>query len=126
MKIEEIKIYITKIEDGFDNEGNLYLKCKGYNCYKTLSSKGKKRNGLNWFSSIRLYPINEQQYVETKNRLFKQTIDKPKLHILCYDNDLTTNLIGGAIRPILVVNKYDFVFDKLFRKNVLLKGGYNG
>lgn len=116
MKLEELKITITRLEDGLDKEGNTFLKAKGYNVY----GKGKQRN-YNLFSSIKLYPVNVEQFEETKNRLFSQTEAKPKLQIVGYDNDLTTHVKNGTLFAVLVCNKYDFVKDKLFRKTNLVK-----
>jgi hypothetical protein len=119
MKLEELKLTITRIEDFIDKDGNYCLKCKGYNAYKT-QIKGKKANAFNFFTNIRLYPISQEQYDETKNRLFNQTVDKPKLKVIAYENELTTHLIGGKICCVLTVNRYDFEKDKLFRKNKLI------
>lgn len=118
MKLEELKITITRLEDGLDKDGNTYLKAKGYNVYK---SNGK--NAFNFFSNIKLYPVNETQFLETKNRLFSQTEDKPKLHIIAYQSELVTPLQNGKIFCNLVVWKYDFVKGKLFRKKELLNYG---
>lgn len=116
MKLEELKITITRLEDGLDNDGNTFLKAKGYNVY----GKGRRKN-YNFFTTIKLYPVSQEQMDETKNRLFSQKDAKPKLQIVGYDNDLTTHVKNGTLFVVLVCNKYDFVQDKLFRKNNLVK-----
>lgn len=118
MKLEELKITITRLEDGLDKDGNTYLKAKGYNPYK---QGGKK--AYNFFSNIKLYPISQEQFEETKNRLFSQTEDKPKLPIIAYQSELVTPLQNGKIFCNLVVWKYDFVKSKLYKKRELLNYG---
>ena len=118
MKLEEMTITITRIEDSTDKEGNVCLKCKGYNSF----GKGRQK-GYNFFSSIRLYPVNETQYLETKNRLFSQMDLKPKIKIKAYQNELLTPLIGGKLNCTLIVFKYDFVKDRLFTKKQILNYG---
>ena len=121
MKIDgDLKLNITRIEEATDYDGCVFLKCKGFNLYKGVTAKGRKINSYNQFSTIRLYPINQEQYEETKNRLFSQTSDKPILQIVAYQCDLTTNAIGGVCRPILSVFRYDFVKEKLFKRKKLL------
>lgn len=114
MKLNEIKIYITRIEEYVDKNGITCLKCKGYNAI----NKTQK----NWFSQIRLYPISQEQFDETKERLFSQKCSSPKLRIVCYDNELYTPVFNGGVRVMLTVNKYDFVENKLYKKSKLLKG----
>lgn len=122
MKLEgDLKLRITRIEDATDSEGCLFLKCKGYNSYRAVTPKGRQIKAYNAFSTIRLYPINQEQYEETKRRLFEQTKERPTLKVVGYVNELTTNIIGGVVRPILVVSKYDFETEKLFKKNKLLR-----
>lgn len=118
MKLEELKITITRLEDGLDKDGNTYLKAKGYNAYK---QGGKK--AYNFFSNIKLYPINETQFLETKNRLFSSIEDKPKLQIIAYQSELSTPLVNGKIMPSLTVYRFDFAKNKLFRKKTLLNYG---
>ena len=115
MKVEEMTITITRIEDSTDKDGNVCLQCKGYQSYKM---KGK--NAFNFFSGIRLYPISQEQVDETKNRLFNQTELKPKLKIKAYQNELSTPLINGNIRCNLIVYRYDFEKNKMFNKTKLL------
>ena len=122
MKIEgDLKLAITRIEEQTDFDGNLFFKCKGFNTTKARTSRGRNVRAYNQFSTIRLYPVNEQQYTETKERLFSQTSDKPVLNIVSYDTDITTPTIQGRICPILVVEKYDFQKAKLFKKKQLLE-----
>ena len=122
MKIEgDLKLAITRIEEQTDYDGNLFFKCKGFNVCKAKTARGRNVRAYNQFSTIRLYPVNEQQYTETKERLFSQTIDKPVLNIVSYDTDITTPAIQGRICPILVVEKYDFQKAKLFKKKQLLE-----
>lgn len=118
MKIEQLKIIITRIEETSDKQGNVCLKCKGYNAFKQGGS-----NAFNFFSNIILYPVSQQQYDQTKERLFCQTEAKPKLGIVAYQNELLTPLNNGRIYPTLIVNRYDFQKDKLFRKDKLLNLG---
>lgn len=118
MKIEDLKLTITRIEDGTDKDGNVFLKCKGYNAYRQ-----GKNNAYNFFSSIKLYPINQQQLDETKNRLFSQTVDKPKLKINAYQCELATPLMGGRVFASLTAYRFDFATKKLFKKNELLNYG---
>ena len=118
MKLEELKIVITRLEDGIDKEGNTFLKAKGYNAYK---SNGK--NAYNFFSNIKLYPVSQEQFEETKNRLFSQTEDKPKLKIVAYQSELVTPLQNGKIFCNLIVWKYDFSNKKLYNKKELLNYG---
>ena len=126
MRLEEQILTITRIEDSFDSSGCVFLKCKGYVQYQAVSPKsGKSFKAYNQFTSIRLYPVNEEQFIETKERLFSQQVQYPKIKIVAYDCDLTTNLMGGRICPILTVNKYDFEHNKLFNKRTLLKGVKN-
>lgn len=118
MKIEELKIFITRLEDGVDKDGNTFLKAKGYNAYK---SNG--RNAYNFFSNIKLYPVSQKQMDETKNRLFSQTELKPKLQIIAYQSELVTPLNNGKQLVNLIVWKYDFVHHKLYKKRDLLNKG---
>ena len=118
MKLEETKLVITRLEDGLDKDGNTFLKAKGYNVYKV---NGK--NGYNFFSGIKLYPVSQEQFQETKDRLFSQKTDKPKLKIVSYQTDITTNLTNGRLFANLVCYKYDFATHKLFNKKTLLKLG---
>ena len=118
MKLEEITLTITRIEDSTDKDGNVCLKCKGYNSY----GKGRQK-GFNFFSNIRLYPVNQEQYESTKERLFSQTDEKPKLKIKAYQNELVTPLVGGRLTANLITYKYDFFRDKLFSKKELLNYG---
>ena len=46
MKLENLKVTITRIEKSIDKEGYAFLKCKGFNAYK-FDYKGKKVNGYN-------------------------------------------------------------------------------
>jgi hypothetical protein len=119
MKLEELRLTITRLEEALDKDGNTYLKAKGYHTYKT-EIKGRKINAFNFFTNIRLYPINELQLEETKNRLFSSTEEKPKLKIIAYQCDLATPLTNGRIFCNLTVNRFDFTEKKLFRKNTLL------
>lgn len=118
MKLEELKLTITRLEDGLDKDGNTYLKAKGYNSFKSGG-----RTSFNFFSNIKLYPINETQFLETKNRLFSQTEEKPKINIIAYQSELVTPLQNGKIFCNVVVWKYDFAKNKLFRKKELLNYG---
>jgi hypothetical protein len=118
MKLEELKLTITRLEDGLDKDGNTYLKAKGYNTYK---SNGK--HAFNFFSNIKLYPINETQFEETKNRLFSQTEEKPKINIIAYQSELVTPLQNGTLRANLICYRFDFAKNKLFRKKELLNYG---
>ena len=118
MKLEELKITITRLEDGIDKDGNTYLKSKGYNAYKQGGN-----NAYNFFSNIKLYPVNIGQLEEVKNRLFSQTEDKPKLPIIAYQSELSTPLVNGKIMPSLTVYRFDFVKNKMFRKKTLLNYG---
>ena len=124
MKIEgDLKLAITRIEEQTDYDGNLFFKCKGFNVCKAKTAKGRNVRAYNQFSTIRLYPCNELQYTETKERLFSQETDKPILNIVAYDSDITTPSIQGRLIAMLVVNKYDFQKNKLFRKRDLLNKG---
>ena len=124
MKIEgDLKLAITRIEEQTDYDGNLFFKCKGFNTTKAKTAKGRNVRAYNQFSTIRLYPCNELQYTETKERLFSQETDKPILNIVAYDSDITTPSIQGRLIALLVVNKYDFQKNKLFRKKDLLNKG---
>lgn len=118
MKVEELKIVITRLEDGIDKDGNTFLKAKGYNSYK-----GNGKTAYNCFSNIKLYPVNAEQFMETKNRLFSQTEDKPKLKIVAYQNELVTPLQNGRLFANLICYKYDFEKNKLFKKKQLLSLG---
>jgi hypothetical protein len=118
MKVEELTLTITRIEDSTDKDGNVCLKCKGYNSY----GKGRQK-GFNFFSSIRLYPITQLQLDETKNRLFSQVDEKPKLKIKAYQSELVTPLIGGKIMPTLIVYRFDFAHKKLYKKQEILNYG---
>ena len=114
MKIEgDLKLAITRIEEQTDFDGNLFFKCKGFNATKAKTAKGRNVRAYNQFSTIRLYPCNELQYTETKERLFSQTTDKPVLNIVAYDSDITTPSIQGRLIALHVVNKYDFQKNKL-------------
>ena len=122
MKIEgDLKLAITRIEEQTDFDGNLFFKCKGFNTTKAKTKTGRNIRAYNQFSTIRLYPCNNLQYTETKERLFSQTTDKPVLNIVSYDTDITTPSIQGRIIPILVSSRYDFSTKKLFRKKDLLE-----
>ena len=122
MKIEgDLKLTITRLEDSTDHEGYAFLKAKGYHSYKFISPKGRKMTGYDQFTSIRLRPINQEQYDMAKERLFSQQTDKPFLKIVAYDCELHTNMIGGKISPILEVRRWDFVQGKLFKKKQLLE-----
>lgn len=126
MKIEgDLKLAITRIEEQTDYDGNLFFKCKGFSPCKAKTKTGRNVRAYNQFSTIRLYPINQSQYEETKERLFSQTTDKPVLNIVSYDTDITTPAIQGKICPILVSSRYDFSTKKLFRKKTLLEYGKN-
>lgn len=118
MKVEQMKIYITRLEDGVDKDGNTFLKAKGYNAYK---SNG--RVAYNSFSKIKLYPISQEQMDATKERLFSQPDLKPKLQIVAYQSELSTPLINGKILPSLTVYRYDFAHHKLYKKRDLLNKG---
>lgn len=118
MKIEELKIFITRLEDGVDKDGNTFLKAKGYNAYKANG-----RNAYNFFSNIKLYPVSQEQMDETKNRLFSQTELKPKLQVVAYQSELVTPLNNGRQLVNLIVWKYDFVHHKLYKKRDLLNKG---
>lgn len=115
MKLEELKLTITRIEDSMDKEGNVCLKCKGYNTYKSGS-----RTACNFFSSIKLYPVSQEQMDITKERLFIQTDEKPKLKIIAYQSELVTPLQNGRLFATLICYKYDFQKNKLFKKKKLL------
>ena len=126
MKIEgDLKLAITRIEEQTDFDGNLFFKCKGFNVCKAKTSKGRNVRAYNQFSTIRLYPCDNLQYTETKERLFSQETEKPILNIVAYDSDITTPSIQGRLIALLVVNKYDFQKNKLFRKKDLLNLGKN-
>jgi hypothetical protein len=120
---EDLKLTITRIEEQTDYDGNLFFKCKGFSCYKTTTTKGRNVRGYNQFSTIRLYPINQEQYESTKQRLFEQTCENPMIQIVSYDTDITTPAIQGRTCPILVVWKYDFTKNKLFKKKAILNYG---
>ena len=120
MKVEEMTLTITRIEDSTDKDGNVCLKCKGYNSY----GKGRQK-GFNFFSSIRLYPITQLQLDEVKNRLFSQVDDKPKIKIKAYQNELVTPLQNGRLLANLIVYRFDFIKNKLFAKKELLNYGKN-
>ena len=123
MKLEQnLVLTITRLEDAIDNDGYLFLKAKAYNGYKATTKNGKKTS-YNMFTSVRLYPVNEEQYNQTIERLFSQEVNKPKLKIIAYESELFTNLISGQIRPILIVRKFDFYRNRLFRKKNLLNYG---
>ena len=124
MKIEgDLKLAITRLEEQTDFDGNLFFKCKGFNVCKAKTAKGRNVRAYNQFSTIRLYPCDNLQYTETKERLFSQETDKPILNIVAYDSDITTPSIQGRLIAMLVVNKYDFQKNKLFRKRDLLNKG---
>ena len=126
MKIsEELKLTITRLEEATDREGYVFLKAKGFASYKAISPKGQKVTGYDQFSSIRLRPINEEQFEETKKRLFSQQTERPYIKLVCYESDLHTNIIGGKISPILEVHRFDFAKNKLFSKKELLNVGKN-
>ena len=126
MKIEgDLKLAITRIEEQTDYDGNLFFKCKGFSPCKAKTKTGKNVRSYNQFSTIRLYPCDNLQYTETKERLFSQETDKPILNIVAYDSDITTPSIQGRLIAMLVVNKYDFQKNKLFRKKELLNLGKN-
>ncbi len=118
MKLEELKITITRLEDGLDKDGNTYLKAKGYNSFKSGG-----RTSFNFFSNIKLYPISQEQMDETKNRLFSQTEEKPKINIIAYQSELVTPLQNGTLRANLICYKYDFAKRKLYKKKELLNYG---
>ena len=120
---EDLKLTITKIEEATDIEGYVFLKCKGYNTYEFVHPNGKTIKGYNQFTSIRLRPVNETQFEETKNRLFSQTRKTPRINIVVYESELYTNNIGGKISPILEAKRWDFVHGKLFKKKSLLEYG---
>ena len=121
MKVNEMKLVITKMEEAFDKEGCVFLKCKGYHRHKDRQNK----TNYDQFTSIRLYPCNEEQYYETKHRFLGQTVPSPKLNILAYDCYLKTFLIGDKMIAMLEVDKYDFEKNKLFNKRELVKKGDN-
>lgn len=124
MKIEgDLKLAITRIEEQTDYDGNLFFKCKGFNLTKAKTARGRNVRAYNQFSTIRLYPCDNLQYTETKERLFSQETDKPILNIVAYDSDITTPSIQGRLIALLVVNKYDFQKNKLYKKSQLLKKG---
>ena len=124
MKIEgDLKLAITRIEEQTDYDGNLFFKCKGFSPCKSKTKTGRNVRAYNQFSTIRLYPCNELQYTETKERLFSQTTEKPVLNIVSYDTDITTPAIQGRVCVIAVCNRYDFQKNKLFRKRDLLNKG---
>lgn len=118
MKLEELNVVITRLEDGIDKDGNSFLKAKGYNPYK-----GVGRNAYNFFSNVKLYPISQEQLDQTKERLFCQTDDKPKLKIKVYQSELSTPLNNGRLLANLVVYRYDFAKNKLYSKKKLLNFG---
>ncbi len=118
MKLEELKLTITRLEDGLDKDGNTYLKAKGYNSFKSGG-----RTSFNFFSNIKLYPVSVEQFEETKARLFSQTEEKPKINIIAYQSELSTPLVNGKIMPSLMVYRFDFVKNKMFRKKTLLNYG---
>lgn len=118
---EDLKFTITKIEEQTDYDGCLFLKCKGFSMSRGKTAQGRNVRCYNQFSTIRLYPVNQLQFEETKKRLFEQTRAKPMLQIISYDTEITTPAIQGQIRPIVVANKYDFTKDKLFKKKQLLE-----
>lgn len=119
MKVQDLSLVIIRMEEGTDKDGCLFLKCKGYHCSRS------KNGALEYdqFTSIRLYPCNEEQYNETKHRFLGQTIAKPKLKIVAYDSNLKTYLIQGKLVALLEVNKYDFEKSKIFNKRTLVKKG---
>lgn len=118
----EITLTITRLQECEDKEGHTYLKAKGYHTFK--QKRGTRTlNAFNFFTSIRLYPISQEQLDETKNRLFQQTVDKPKIKVKVYKSQLFTPLINGSICPTLHCFRWDFATQKLYRKNYLLKLG---
>lgn len=122
MKIEgDLKLTITRLEDSTDHEGYAFLKAKGYHSYKATTPRGRRIVAYDQFTSIRLRPVNQEQYETAKERLFSQQADKPCLKIVAYDCELHTNMIGGKISPILEVKRWDFVQGKLFKKKQLLE-----
>ena len=124
MKIEgDLKLAITRIEEQTDYDGNLFFKCKGFNTTKAKTARGRNVRAYNQFSTIRLYPCDNLQYTETKERLFSQTTDKPVLNIVAYKSDITTPYIQGKLCAILVVDRYDFAKGKLYKKRDLLNKG---
>ena len=120
---EDLKIAITRLEEATDYEGNLFFKCKGYSRYKTQTKSGRSVMAYNQYSTVRLYPINQQQYEETKKRLFEQTSEKPVLNIVSYDTELTTPIIQGRLCVIATCLRYDFQKNKLFKKKEIIKYG---
>ncbi len=121
MKIDgDLKLAITRIEEQNDFDGNLFFKCKGFNATKAKTKSGRYVRAYNQFSTIRLYPVNSEQYEETKKRLFEHTCEKPILNIVSYDTDITTPAIQGRICPILVSSRYDFQKNRLFKRAWLL------
>ena len=120
---EDLKLTITRLEEATDSEGYIFLKAKGYLTYKAKTPKGRTITGYDQFTSIRLRPINEVQFQEAQNRLFNQTVEKPKIKIVAYESELHTNNIAGKICPILEVKRWDFSTNKLFSKKDLMKIG---
>jgi hypothetical protein len=124
MKIEgDLKLAITRIEEQTDFDGNLFFKCKGFSTCKAKTKTGRNVRAYNQFSTIRLYPCDNLQYTETKERLFSQTTDKPVLNIVAYKSDITTPYIQGKLCCLLVVDRYDFARNKLYKKRDLLNKG---
>lgn len=123
MKIDnEIVLTITRLQETQDKEGCTYLKAKGYHVFKQ-NIAGRNIKSYDFFTSIRLYPISQEQLNETKKRLFEQTETKPKIKLKIYKAELFTPLINGSICPTLHCYRWDFTTQKLYRKNYLLKLG---
>lgn len=124
MKIgQDITLTVLSLTDYVDEDGFVCLKAKAYNGYRCQTTKNGLRTRYNNFTSVRLYPVNLEQLEETKNRLFSQKTDKPKLKIIAYESELFTGLFAGQIRPILYVKKYDFFAERMFRRKQLLNYG---
>lgn len=120
MKLKETIITITNVvKEEVDKNGYTFLRCKGY--HRFLHEGDARFNGFNHFTSVKIYPVNEEQITETKNRLAEQEVDKPFLKIVAYKSELITPILNGKICPILTVYKYDFERNKLFNKRDLIK-----
>ena len=110
MRVFDIIITIKSIEEKIDKTGARFLKARGWCAEKNIH--GITRS---FFASIQLYGTNGL-LDETKNRLWLQTAEKPKLKLQVYDSDLTLPLINGKSFSILKVYYYDFFTKKVGTK----------
>lgn len=102
MRIFDINLTIKSLEEQIDKNGARFLKAKGW-----TAEKNKQGSIFSFFSTIKLYGTNAL-LDETKNRLWLQTDEKPRLKLVVYDCDLTIPLVTGKPISILKVFYYDF------------------